>query len=205
MERTVENLRIFHRVAPVHVLGPFARAVVWVQGCPFRCPGCTSPEALDFAGGEAVSVADLAAWALAQDGIEGLTFSGGEPMAQAAGLCRLVDAVRARADLGVVCYTGDTLERLRDEGTDDQRALLTRVDLLIDGPYIREQHAKILWRGSANQRLLPLTDRYRDLLPVSEAEDRPAGLEAFIAESGLVHLAGVPPEPDYRTLWKRRV
>jgi pyruvate-formate lyase-activating enzyme len=27
-----------------YALGPGLRSAVWVQGCPFRCPGCISPD-----------------------------------------------------------------------------------------------------------------------------------------------------------------
>eukprot|EP01031_Cornospumella_fuschlensis_P012437 gene12437-15196_t len=42
------------------VLGPGLRAVIWVQGCPFRCSGCVAPETLPFFGGEIIATADLA-------------------------------------------------------------------------------------------------------------------------------------------------
>ena len=92
--------------------------------------------------------------------VEGVTYSGGEPMAQAEALSRLTDMVRKSRDLGVVCYSGYTWEYLRSRGTADQQELLSRVDLLIDGVYLEGRHADLLWRGSANQRLLPLTARY---------------------------------------------
>ena len=68
--------------------GPGERAVVWVQGCPRPvCPGCWNPAFLDV-NHEAtrVSVPDLAARILALDGLDGVTFSGGEPFHQAAAL-----------------------------------------------------------------------------------------------------------------------
>ena len=40
-------------------------AVVWVQGCPMRCPGCCNPELLPFRGGRASSSDELLARARA--------------------------------------------------------------------------------------------------------------------------------------------
>ena len=134
-------LRIFRREAPVTVLGPGRRAVIWVQGCPFACKGCIVPESWSSQGGELISVADLAEWELAQEDIEGMTFSGGEPMEQADALCALVDVVRSSRDLGLVCYTGYRLETLQRQGSTAQRALLARTDLLIDGVYVAREHA----------------------------------------------------------------
>src|SRR5947207_12067562 len=101
-KRWMENpnvIRLARRSNHCTVLGPGTRAVLWVQGCPFRCPGCVAPETLPFRGGEAVSVASLADELIGLPEIEGVTFSGGEPMSQAAALARLVDLVRTKRDL----------------------------------------------------------------------------------------------------------
>ncbi len=115
-------------------------------------------------------------------------------MGQARALACLVDRVRSRRDLGVVCFTGYRLEELRHE---DHTALLARVDLLIDGPYVVEQHSDLLWRGSSNQRLLPLTPRYLACMPGPEG-DRGVGLEFRFEPDGGYAFAGVPPWPDLR-------
>jgi anaerobic ribonucleoside-triphosphate reductase activating protein len=93
-----------------------------------------------------------------------------------------------------MCYTGYRLEELREAG---QLALLERVDLLIDGPYLAAEHADLLWRGSANQRLIALTPRYRSCLPEAP-EDRGVGLEFRLLPGGRLGFSGVPPWPGYR-------
>lgn len=133
-------------------------------------------------------------WVLGCRGLEGLTLSGGEPMDQARALASLVDRVRARRDLGVVCFTGYRLEELMEA---DHLALLRRVDLLIDGPYRLAEHADLLWRGSANQRLLALTPRYRGAVPEPWL-DRGAGLEFRLLADGRLSFSGVPPWPGLR-------
>src|SRR5512134_3260314 len=78
-------------------LGPGTRAAVWVQGCPLNCPGCVAPEWIPLvprtklAPHEVLERLDL-------DAINGLTFSGGEPMEQAAGLATLAHLARQRKD-----------------------------------------------------------------------------------------------------------
>jgi anaerobic ribonucleoside-triphosphate reductase activating protein len=126
-----------------------------------------------------MEVADLASEVLALQDVEGLTLSGGEPFDQAAGLAELVATVRESRDIGIVCYTGFTLEELgsRDEPAVDD--LLGATDLLIDGPYIASRSLPGSWRGSDNQRLLCLTDRYADA--VAAADDESYSVEVDVS------------------------
>lgn len=117
-----KQIRIFRYQSPVKVLGFFSRAVIWVQGCKFACPNCIVPESWDLEeGGESISLQFLADWILTQKGIEGVTFSGGEPMLQAEELSNLIDIIKLKKDLGVVCYTGYTLENLVRYGSQYQK------------------------------------------------------------------------------------
>jgi anaerobic ribonucleoside-triphosphate reductase activating protein len=201
------TLRLFRHDSPVHVLGPGARAVVWVQGCPFKCPGCIVPESWDAQGGYELAVDELAEWVRAQRGIDGLTLSGGEPMVQAGPLAALVRTVKAGRDLSVLCYSGYRQGDLLHRGTPEQRELLGLCDILIDGPYIRSQHADLRWRGSRNQRVIALTARHQaevDALNAVEGGDHSAGLEFALDETGLA-LSGVPSRPGFREEFMARL
>ncbi len=186
------------------VLGPGRRAVLWVQGCPFRCPGCVAPETQPFRGGDTVDVESLADELSQVPEIEGLTFSGGEPFAQAAALANLVARLRMRRDdLSFISYTGFTLRHLIKRGTTDQKRLLQQLDVLIDGRYRADRHTNLRWRGSDNQRLHFLTERYRhlerDLL-----EDRGTWLEFVYRFSQRDETVGwwmgIPPKGFRETL-----
>ena len=177
------------------VLGPGVRAVIWVQGCPLRCQGCIAGETLGFDGGAVRPVAELAAWLCSIDEAEGVTLSGGEPFSQAEALALLLDEVRVtRPDFSAMSYSGFTLAALR-RGSAAQRALLDRLDLLVDGPYQRARHADLRWRGSANQRLIPLTDRYAD---AASLPDVGQGLEFTLGIDRTLSWAGVPSVPGFR-------
>lgn len=190
-------LRIDRIKYPVSVLGPGQRAVVWVQGCDLGCEGCIADYASAPEGGTTITLPDLADWALACEDIDGITISGGEPFAQAGELAEFIDIVRAKRDMGVMCFTGYTIEQLRSSADPGSLALLHRVDMLVDGPYIRSLHANLLWRGSSNQRIIHLTQRYRETLDKVLAEgDKSAGMEMFLDDAG-VWFAGVPPMPDF--------
>lgn len=188
----MSELRVFRRQARCQVLGPGVRYVLWVQGCPFACPGCLVPQSWDARGGEAVTVRSLAREIMSTSGIEGVTFSGGEPFAQAGALVELIDELEGR--LGLMSYTGFRYNWLQRHGSSMQRELLSRLDLLIDGRYRQELHADLLWRGSSNQTIRLLSDRYRGALP---SQDRSQGLEFEFHARGTFTFAGVPPTRDY--------
>jgi anaerobic ribonucleoside-triphosphate reductase activating protein len=194
MPDNTDFLTIADTHAACRVLGPGTRFAVWVQGCPLSCQGCISPQWIPFTGGTRVAVVDLAAQIAAAD-VDGLTISGGEPFAQPAGLVRLIELIRAHRDLSVMCFTGYTLEHLRRRGDTAVTALLSQIDLLVDGAYIQAKHADLRWRGSANQRIHQLTDRYTDELRREDASD---GLQFEVLADGSVHWLGVPPVPGFR-------
>lgn len=179
------------------VLGPGARAVIWVQGCPFRCPGCVVPESLPFEGGDLVPTDELTERVLALPDIEGVTLSGGEPFAQAGALARLSRAVRERG-LTVMSYTGYTLEALAARGTAEQHELLRQLDVLVDGPYVAARHTDKRWRGSDNQRVLFLTPRYREW--AARLDDRGRWIEFEVEADGVAWM-GIPP-PGFRAAFE---
>ena len=83
----------------------------------------------------------------------GVTFSGGEPFAQAEGFAKLARLLKEKG-YEVASYTGYTFEALQN-GTPAQQALLQAIDILIDGPFVLEQKSlEVPFRGSCNQRIL---------------------------------------------------
>ncbi len=83
----------------------------------------------------------------------GVTFSGGEPFAQAEGFCRLARLLRQEG-YEVASYTGYLFETLL-HGSQHQRELLALLNVLIDGPFVEAQRSLDLsFRGSTNQRIL---------------------------------------------------
>ncbi|MDP9793134.1 anaerobic ribonucleoside-triphosphate reductase activating protein [Catenuloplanes nepalensis] len=186
-------LTISRVAARTSVLGPGVRAVIWVHGCPLRCAGCIAPEDLPFDGGDRRAIDELAAWltGLPAD-VTGVTFSGGEPMAQAAELAELTALIRRERDWSVMSYTGFTLGHLRRHGTPGQHALLAALDVLVDGPYLAARHADLRWRASDNQRVHLLTDRHP-----APARDTSAGIEVHAGTSDVMWI-GVPPVPGFR-------
>jgi anaerobic ribonucleoside-triphosphate reductase activating protein len=158
------TLQVAQIVPSTEAEGPGRRFALWFQGCPLRCPGCCNPEMLPFTGGTALPLTDILAQideAARVDSIEGVTLLGGEPLAHAAGAAALARAVRARG-LTVMVFSGFALEEARTLSDPAVTDLLAITDILVDGPYLREQpETRRRWIGSANQRIHFLTDRYR--------------------------------------------
>lgn len=192
------RLRI-HRFVPfTRAEGPGERACLWVQGCPIRCAGCAVPWTWDADAGEWSEVAGLADRILRGPAVQGVTFLGGEPFEQAAGLAALGRILRD-AGLSVLTFSGYTIEKIRRADRADWNALLDVTDLLIDGPFVRGRlDLSRPWVGSSNQRYHFLTDRYRHLEP--ELCRIPQRLEVRVHPDGRLELNGMITSADLAEL-----
>jgi len=138
--------------------GPGLRYVIFTQGCPHNCVGCHNPKTHDFAGGYAISTEELFQEITATKLIDGVTFSGGEPFAQAAVCAELARLVKKQG-LNVLTYSGYYYYELQKMAAKDSdvAALLHATDILIDGPYDETKKASNLeFRGSSNQSIIYL-------------------------------------------------
>ncbi|MFJ6982424.1 MULTISPECIES: 4Fe-4S single cluster domain-containing protein [unclassified Streptomyces] len=168
---------------PVETLGPGRRLVLWFQGCGLACAGCMSRHTWDAEGGRTTTVgALLRLWEAALErGAEGLTVSGGEPLAQPEALGALLrgaGVVRRRArgaqgarEAGLVggdgglgglggfggadllVYTGYEAH----EVPSSVWAALSGADAVVTGRFRVGEPTDLVWRGSANQRIVPRT------------------------------------------------
>ena len=133
--------------------GPGIRTTVFSQGCPHHCEGCHNPETWEFGCGTPISEEAVLQIVTSNPLCRGVTFSGGEPFAQAEGFAKLGRLLKERG-YEVASYSGYTFEQLL-RGTKAQRQLLETIDILIDGPYLQQERSlEISFRGSRNQRIL---------------------------------------------------
>ena len=135
--------------------GPGIRTTIFSQGCPHHCPGCHNPETWVFGCGTQMEEEQIVQIVKSNPLCRGVTFSGGEPFAQAAGFAKLAKLLKA---LGyeVASYSGYTFEALL-QGTPEQQELLRSIDVLIDGPFLQaEKSLELAFRGSRNQRILDI-------------------------------------------------
>ena len=133
--------------------GPGIRVTVFSQGCPHHCTGCHNPETWAFGCGTDVEEKQIVESVRENPLCRGVTFSGGEPFAQAEGFARLANMLKGYG-YEVASYTGYTFEALL-QGDEHQRKLLQSIDVLIDGPFVQaEKSLELNFRGSRNQRIL---------------------------------------------------
>ena len=137
-------------------LGPYSRYAIWVQGCKKRCAGCISKDSQPLDGGYEEDVDLLASDIINVPDIEGVTISGGEPFLQAESLVYLIKKVKEKKDIGVIIYTGMLFEEIKESG------LVKVSDLIIDGEYIDELNDNLSLRGSSNQQMHLITERYKE-------------------------------------------
>jgi len=134
--------------------GPGRRSVIRVQGCPIQCDGCWVKETWDTTEGVSIHI-DQAADALLDPAYErdGVTILGGEPFAQPAAVASLIGELRGRQpDLHITIYSGFTLQSLIRRNDPDVNLILSEVNVLIDGPYVKSKASTAgPWTGSGNQ------------------------------------------------------
>jgi anaerobic ribonucleoside-triphosphate reductase activating protein len=204
---------IHNKIDVSQVNGPGKRAVVWVQGCQLGCAGCWNPESHDPNAGEEMIGKHLIDWVEAQYSqhrIEGVTFSGGEPMHQIYALNVVVEEIKNRMSwLSIGMYSGYSEAEL-DKGKfeiyvpqDGGQALANlasthflhhqwkrlrrSLDFAVLGRYNRLQPVSRPLVTSANQELKLYSRRY------DERDFRPQEIEIHIPESGhLVTITGFP-------------
>lgn len=190
-----------HQFIPfTRVEGPGERVCIQVQGCPIRCSGCAVPFTWSTKGGYDVTVSELFQRIIEGPMVEGITFLGGEPFEQAASLAELGARLKEKG-LSVMTFSGYLLEDIRKANRKDWNDLLSVTDLMIDGPFIKEQRdLSRPWVGSANQRYHFLTDRYLHLK--EELMSKPNRLEVRLKPDGRVFANGMATIEDLEGLFQ---
>lgn len=140
--------------------GPGIRMTIFTQGCHHNCPGCQNPQTHDFNGGHYIEIEEILDMIEENPLLDGITFSGGDPMDQAAALIPLACEIKERG-MNLVIFTGYTYERLMEltQEHPEMFELLTFADILIDGPFILAKRSlELKFRGSSNQRIIDVQE-----------------------------------------------
>ncbi len=136
--------------------GEGVRVVLFVSGCPHHCLGCHNPESWNFNAGKEFTSFTIAKLCelLNRDYIDGLTISGGEPLAPqnketVLDICKQIKEKFPNKNIWV--YTGYTIDEKQIE------ELKPYIDIIVDGEFVQNlRDITLPFRGSSNQRILNL-------------------------------------------------
>jgi anaerobic ribonucleoside-triphosphate reductase activating protein len=194
---------LLHALIPAsRANGPGLRAVVFFQGCEIGCAGCWNPKSHQFHGTEITvdAVTQEVLRARTQHTLEGVTFSGGEPMQQADSLLGLLHSLHQQApELSFGMFSGYTEHELAkgqywiwgDSTSEQQRKRLWQeirasLDFAILGRFNQAQPSNMPLRTSRNQVLRLFTYSYT---PADFSEQL---TEVSIHEGGRAEVTGFP-------------
>jgi anaerobic ribonucleoside-triphosphate reductase activating protein len=183
------------------VNGPGVRAVLFFQGCSLGCRSCWNPQSHPFIGDEH-SVDEVAGWVLTanqETPLDGVTFSGGEPMQQGDAVLALVEHLHnLQPHFSFGLYSGYSEEELRsgrywcryEPPPHAKRAIWHRLTLHLEfavlGRYIASRPSTLPLRTSANQMLKLFSSRQ------GERDFETQEVEIHIGTQGLVQVTGFP-------------
>lgn len=144
--------------------GEGLRAVIFVSGCPHMCPGCHNAEQQELGYGNPIEQEkeNILNSIKNNTTLKGITLSGGDPFYEP-NVKELVELVREFKDMNIWCYTGYKLEQLLNRGCAHTSELLSYIDVLIDGKYIKSKYdSSLIFRGSSNQRIIDVQKTLKD-------------------------------------------
>ena len=193
-------MKISHYVERTSVLGPYVRSALWVHGCCFSCEGCLAKE-MNTGPFKEYDPTDLSELFLNVTDTEGITISGGEPFLQPGELAAMLDRIKKRRDYGVIIYTGFLKEQLDKYDNKEAQRLLQHADILIDGQYMEELDDGRPYRGSSNQKIHLLTDRYKANFDEYYNGTNIRNIEIDIKKDN-VYMVGVPSKNGIE-VWRK--
>ncbi|UTW49819.1 4Fe-4S single cluster domain-containing protein [Bacterioplanoides sp. SCSIO 12839] len=142
------------------IYGPGKRFVIWLQGCTLACKGCWNVDMWSSRPEHLIDRQALLEQILNSNDIEGVTFLGGEPLQQTDNLIWLLQQLRS-SGLSSMLFSGYEIEEIKADPV--KSISLEYTDILVSGRYKQEvRNINLLWRGSENQQVLFLSERYQD-------------------------------------------
>ena len=154
-------MKILNITSPDVNNGTGFRVTLWVAGCSHHCRGCHNPESWDYNQGKSLREVRTDLFdKLDKSYIQGLTLSGGDPLAQSRKsllelyfLLRRIKKKFPNKDIWI--YSGYTHEEILQDKF--KKLVLSQCDVLVDGLYrYALRDTSLPFRGSSNQRIIYL-------------------------------------------------
>lgn len=154
-------MKILNITSPDVNNGTGFRVTLWVAGCSHHCRGCHNPESWDYNQGKTLREVRKDLFdKLDKSYIQGLTLSGGDPLAQSRKsllelyfLLRRIKKKFPNKDIWI--YSGYTHEEILQDKF--KKLVLSQCDVLVDGLYrYALRDTSLPFRGSSNQRIIYL-------------------------------------------------
>jgi anaerobic ribonucleoside-triphosphate reductase activating protein len=146
------TLRVLDILFETMMDGPGLRTSIYFAGCKHHCKGCHNPQSWDMNGGYSMPINHILTL-IKEDEFANVTFSGGDPFYQVDAVTELAKRIKAETDKTIWCYTGFTIEEIREDP--NLSKLLQYIDVLVDGPYVEAlRNTDLPFRGSENQRII---------------------------------------------------
>ena len=181
------KLNVNNYIHKSQVEGLGTRFVIWLQGCSIACKGCFNQAMISKEENLMMDVDEILMEIKKVD-VLGVTILGGEPFDQVKGLHKLVMSINSLA-LDIILFTGYTLEQLTDRADDHINEIIKSVDVLIDGPFIKELPIKHEIIGSSNQRIHVFNKRYEYLNNMTLSGNQ--RIEVRISKKGIITVNGM--------------
>lgn len=145
----------YHNITKCDILnGEGVRVVLWIAGCSHHCKNCQNPITWDENGGlkfDKDAKQELFD-ALDNPDIDGITFSGGDPLfcANREEVGALIEEIAQKfPSKNIWLYTGYEWEEI------NSLPFIKYVDVLVDGKFVQALNDNnLLWKGSSNQRVI---------------------------------------------------
>jgi len=154
-----------------------------MSGCPFSCKGCIVENLQNPKVGKKYN--DF--YKIIKnylDKIDGITFSGGEPLFQADELLKLLNQLPSNLDK--MLFTG----YYKNELNDIQIKCYNKFDLVVEGRFEEEKKGNFLYRGSSNQIFSSPTKKYLNILDKLYTLPS-AGMEIVVKDKEIIFY-GIP-------------
>lgn len=174
---------------PVEVLGPGKRIGIWFAGCQHQCEGCSNPELWEMRPEYEIPVDKLTSLlceCFANQQVDGLTLTGGDPLLQCGELESFLAQMRHKTD-DILVYTGYTYAELLDMRNPCIEECLANIDVLVDGRYEESLNDGAPLRGSSNQKIIYLRQDLKAMYTAYLAGQRDL-VQNFISRDGIISV-----------------